>query len=245
MVPNWLMAMPDIPPTAKLIYGRLVQFSDDGGAAWPSVETLAEAVGVSEPQVKRMVARLIKERLIAVKRRGAGKTNMYVFLWHDAITEYSGITYDPSMVSLMIPRRDHIRSHREITNDPSLYIRNDKEYDKKLYKGVDIVFDPFEETQEEPEKPETPPTVKRFTAPSVEECRDYAAELGIGRAEGERYHCYWDSLDWTRKTGKVKDWKAGMRYWKLNMQKPRTETTARKGADMQPFGFKTVGLKDL
>ena len=59
-----------------------------------------------------------------------------------------------------------------------------------------------------------------------QEAKEYIVSLGIvdsvAEAEAYQFYNYWESLDWTRKGGKIKNWKAVMNNWldkKFNQNK--------------------------
>ena len=82
ILPNWLLQQQQVSPGAKLCYARLLQHCGRHEWAWPGIEKLAEEMGSSPRQVSRYLAELKKNKLIAVRRRGLGKSNEYCFLWH-------------------------------------------------------------------------------------------------------------------------------------------------------------------
>ena len=85
MVPNWLMEqdLDEISFGAKVCYGRLVQFGGKGGVAFPRMQTLANEIGCSERQVRRLVKELSDLHLIhIVDRRAQNKPHQITFLEH-------------------------------------------------------------------------------------------------------------------------------------------------------------------
>lgn len=67
----------------KRLYARLVRFAGREGICFPSQETLAAELGVSVRTVRRDLATLARWRLIQHQRGGRGRSNRYVFLWHE------------------------------------------------------------------------------------------------------------------------------------------------------------------
>lgn len=86
-VPNALMRCPDISSTAKLVFARLCQYAGQRGEAFPTQETLAAEVGVSEDRVYRILKDLEEFGLVKViaptgQAKLLHQSNRYVFPWH-------------------------------------------------------------------------------------------------------------------------------------------------------------------
>ena len=82
-IPNWLLRRSELSAGAKLTWARLAQYEGADGEARPGQNTLAEAIGVSERQEREYIRELEVNGLIQTTRRGLGRTNIYVFLWHE------------------------------------------------------------------------------------------------------------------------------------------------------------------
>lgn len=82
-IPEWLERMKGITPGAKICYARLCRYAGKNGMAYPKNDTLAEAIGVSDRQIRRYITELEESKLIETKQRGFGKPNLYYFLEHD------------------------------------------------------------------------------------------------------------------------------------------------------------------
>jgi len=82
LVPEWLESVETLKPGPKLCYARLARHEGKEGSSFPGLKSLAASLGTNERQVQRWVAELKKEKLIAVKQRGLGQTNVYTFLVH-------------------------------------------------------------------------------------------------------------------------------------------------------------------
>ena len=57
-VPNWLLRRKEINGCAKLVWGRLYQYCNDEGRAFPKLETLCAEIGFSLSGVKKALAEL-------------------------------------------------------------------------------------------------------------------------------------------------------------------------------------------
>ncbi|MGI9069813.1 MAG: helix-turn-helix domain-containing protein [Bryobacteraceae bacterium] len=81
LVPSEILRSPDILPSEKLVFARLMQFAGGKGKAWPSIERIAEEVALSVPQARRCVSSLQSKGFIRRLAR-SGRSNEFEFLWH-------------------------------------------------------------------------------------------------------------------------------------------------------------------
>ena len=81
-VPLWLLSQREITAGAKLLYGRLITFAGKDGRAYPTQRTLGNELGVSDRQIRYLVAELVEHRLIEAKRRDFAGPDHYLFLRH-------------------------------------------------------------------------------------------------------------------------------------------------------------------
>jgi hypothetical protein len=82
-VPESLLRLSRISPTAKLVYGRLARYAGADGRCFPAVGTLAAEIGLKERRARLCLAELETEKFIRRELQD-GKTTRYVFLWHSA-----------------------------------------------------------------------------------------------------------------------------------------------------------------
>jgi hypothetical protein len=82
-VPNWLMRRKDVPPGAKLCYGRLAQFAGKRGYCWPKIKTLAKELGISERMTARYL-KILKDKELIVSNHSDPRlrSNHYYFRLH-------------------------------------------------------------------------------------------------------------------------------------------------------------------
>ena len=80
-IPTEVLRYPDITPSEKLVFARLLQFAGAKGHAWPSLELLADEVSLSVVQARRCVRALETKKLIRRVAR-SGRSNEFEFLWH-------------------------------------------------------------------------------------------------------------------------------------------------------------------
>ena len=78
--PNYILRNPNVSVGAKMVYILLLSYAWQKGSCFPGQETLASDLGVSNRSVVKWIKELEKEGLIARKRRGLGKTNVYIIL---------------------------------------------------------------------------------------------------------------------------------------------------------------------
>lgn len=93
-LPLWLLEMEELSAGAKLTYARLALFAGQTGIAWCRQDALANALRISDRQVRRNLDELVGLGLIEIERGGANKVNHYRFLWQPII-EIVNINHNP------------------------------------------------------------------------------------------------------------------------------------------------------
>jgi hypothetical protein len=53
-----------------------------------------------------------------------------------------------------------------------------------------------------------------FVAPSLDECKGYAADIQMRQSQAEEFHDFYESKGWMVGRSPMKDWQAAMRRWK-------------------------------
>jgi len=89
IVPSEILRSPDLLPSEKLVFARLLQFAGGKRRAWPSLQRLAEEVALSVPQTRRCIGALEGKRLIRRVAR-SGRSNEFEFLWHAIYEQKNG-----------------------------------------------------------------------------------------------------------------------------------------------------------
>jgi hypothetical protein len=88
-VPESLLRCPDLPAASKLLYGRLARFAGKDGRCFPSVETLAQEMGMTARQIQRLLVQLCKARFLRKEAQyrsdGSQTSNAYFFLYHASL----------------------------------------------------------------------------------------------------------------------------------------------------------------
>ncbi|MET8908262.1 helix-turn-helix domain-containing protein [Micromonospora sp. NPDC004551] len=72
-----LRASHDLKPTERLVLVAIVAHANADGAAWPSVQTVAEYVGCSERTVQRALRRLVEVGRLLVQKVAGIATRVY------------------------------------------------------------------------------------------------------------------------------------------------------------------------
>ena len=87
-IPDWLAVRREISQGAKIAYGRLLRYAGKDGKCYPSIDKLANDIGVKKRQVAGYLKELKELKLIESIQRGRGHSNEYLFLFHDFIESF-------------------------------------------------------------------------------------------------------------------------------------------------------------
>ena len=77
MVPNHVLVSDKVSPGAKLAYAMLLKYAWQDDFCYPGQERLAKDMGVTDRSVRTHLKSLEANGLLAIQRRGQGKTNVY------------------------------------------------------------------------------------------------------------------------------------------------------------------------
>ena len=77
-IPNGVLRREGLSPGAKLAYMGLLSYAWQEGSCFPGQALLAEDLGIGQRTVVRYLKELQAVGLLIVKRRGLGKTNLYI-----------------------------------------------------------------------------------------------------------------------------------------------------------------------
>ena len=77
MVPNFILTNKDLSVGAKLTYAMLLKYAWSDSAVYPGQQTLAADMGAGERSVRTYLKELEEAKLLEVKQRGLGRTNLY------------------------------------------------------------------------------------------------------------------------------------------------------------------------
>ena len=76
-VPNFILESDKISIGAKLTYAMLLKYAREQDECFPGQDRLAKDMGTSRQSANTSIKELRKVGLIAVERRGQGKSNLY------------------------------------------------------------------------------------------------------------------------------------------------------------------------
>lgn len=114
------------------------------------------------------------------------------------------------------------RLDKSMTSNPEMreLIGSLKNHDPVMTESESIMQDKIrlEEIRLDKNIKDSKQKAKRFTPPAHSEAKDYFKEQGCRTPdlEAKKFIDYWDSAGWTRKSGKMKCWKASIRTWMNN-----------------------------
>lgn len=76
-VPNFLLKAKDLSAGDKMTFAMLLSYAWQNDYCFPGQQRLAEDLGLDERSVRRHLKVLQAKGLLAIQRRGQGKTNIY------------------------------------------------------------------------------------------------------------------------------------------------------------------------
>jgi Helix-turn-helix domain len=76
-IPNYIFGLP-ISSNAKLIYMALLSYAWTNRSCYPGLAKLCTDVSLTDKPVTKAIEELSNASLLEVKRRGQGKTNLYI-----------------------------------------------------------------------------------------------------------------------------------------------------------------------
>ena len=77
-VPNFILEDPSISLGGKIAYAMFLKYAWDNDCVFPGQKRLAEAMGVTQGRVSQFTKELNDAGLLEIKRRGLGRTNLYI-----------------------------------------------------------------------------------------------------------------------------------------------------------------------
>lgn len=76
-VPNFILRDSNLTIGAKLTYAMFLSYAWHNEMCFPGQDRLADDIGMSRTSVTAFIGELEKKGLVAIQRRGQGKTNLY------------------------------------------------------------------------------------------------------------------------------------------------------------------------
>lgn len=77
-IPNILLNTKNLSFTAKTVYAKLLSYAWNNNMVFPGQVRMAEEIGSTKSTVNRGIQELEKCGWLEIKRRGQGKTNVYI-----------------------------------------------------------------------------------------------------------------------------------------------------------------------
>ena len=77
-IPNFILRDRRLSHTAKLAYTMFLSYAWNNEFCFPGQERLAEDIGITEKTLRKYILELKATGLLTVKKRGQGKTDLYV-----------------------------------------------------------------------------------------------------------------------------------------------------------------------
>jgi hypothetical protein len=77
-VPNMLLNNKNLSFAAKVVYSKLLSYAWHNNSVFPGQVTLAEEIGSKKTRINEAIKELEKNEFLEIRRRGQGKTNIYV-----------------------------------------------------------------------------------------------------------------------------------------------------------------------
>ena len=174
-IPNYIFGLA-ISSNAKLIYMALLSYAWTNHSCYPGLATLCKDVSLTDKPVTKAIAELCEASLLEVKRRGQGKTNLYI------LKEFDSSVQNRRISDSRIGGQNRRNSESRNGDSPELKTEKLRIHDKRK-----------EKLQEEKDTHTTLRTARVSVASgssfSLEVCRQYAEHLkktgqGIERPGG-------------------------------------------------------------
>jgi len=161
----------------------------DRGQFVTSLDKLSSQTGLSVSQIRTCLKKLKSTNEIAIKS-------------HTQHTVITVISYDDYQGN--DKRDDKPVTYESQTSDKQIATTN-------KYNNIN------KEIKEKERESATATRTKKFVKPTIEEIYSYMQERDYdSRDEAENFYDYWESVGWSRRNGKIKDWRATVRTWLKN-----------------------------
>jgi Helix-turn-helix domain len=162
-IPNYIFGLP-ISSNAKLIYMALLSYAWTNHSCYPGLATLCKDVSLTDKPVTKAIAELCEAALLEVKRRGQGKTNLYI------LKEFDSQIQNRRISDSRIGGQNRKNSESRNGDSPELKPEKHRIHDKRNEKLK-------EEKDTHTTMRATRASVSGRSNFSLEECRKYAEHL--------------------------------------------------------------------
>lgn len=229
--PNWLLRRKEVTMSAKVLYGRLIQYCNPEGVAFPKIPELAEEVGLSERQVGRVLAELEANNLIRSRQRGFKQSNEYRFLWHEWISEAAELMTGQDVCSRV---GVDVQSGKDtdVQSGTDVDVHSIGKGDSKRRLGKDFPPSGDELTDL------SPPVVlgNGCPSPSLDDVLVRADQMMMPAADAELFWNHYQSNGWRIDGDLVFDWVPRLRTWQLRDERAEKQKQPKSGNSRRPSG---------
>ncbi len=180
-IPNYIFGLP-ISSNAKLIYMAILSYAWTNSSCYPGLAKLCQDVSLSDKPVTKAIEELSNASLLEVKRRGQGKTNLYIikdFIRESNRSQTEGKPSESRIGESPNQESENLRIKNRRISESRIGESPNQESEKRRFSNKRIEKDTDEEIEVEQH------THKSARAGSVgvssnftlEECQRYAAHL--------------------------------------------------------------------
>lgn len=162
-IPNYIFGLA-ISSNAKLIYMALLSYAWTNNSCYPGLVTLCKDVSLTDKPVTKAIGELCEALLLEVKRRGQGKTNLYI------LKEFDSSVQNRRISDSRIGGQNRKNSESRNGDSPELKTEKRRIHDKRNEKLK-------EEKDTHTTIRATRVGVSARSMFSLEECRRYAEHL--------------------------------------------------------------------
>lgn len=234
---NWAMNQPLKITTRSVLMELASHYNSDTKRCDPSIERLQGRLLTSHVTILKSIKELISLGLISRKKRGPLTAfytlNFNVYVENTTNIDFIRTDQYTSRAKESLPLNDE-RTKDSLGHEvKKLYNKSERNFSSRTKESLPkTVIKPVSKTvsKTEPKSEFSTPkekvkkqtgTVKKI--PTLEQVRKYAKEKGY-TFDPDKFFYYWDSIDWTRKSGqKIKNWKSAMAQWSINQSKYEPE----------------------
>ncbi|MHC4397631.1 MAG: helix-turn-helix domain-containing protein, partial [Planctomycetota bacterium] len=167
------------------VYLYLKLRQGENSNTWPSPETIAKDIGISEKTVRKSIANLKKQgylKVIKPNKKGRGYYNKYVII-------------EP----------------KKVVNPTTLSEKGGKSFHQKVVGNTEYI----DTVEIESRRRKQTHIGKTFVPPTPDEVREYAVSIKYPGIDAERFCEYYAAEDWTLKDGsKMRSWRRSVVNWK-------------------------------
>ena len=200
----------DMPLSTQSLYFHLSMRADDEGFI-NNPKRIQRMIGASDDDCKLLIAK----GFILVFETGV------IVIKHWKIHNY--IQKDRFKPTICSEEKREIVTEKDGTYTRCTRIGYDSDTQVRIGKvsiGKVNSIEPPKGVEKIPPDMEESKPLKRFTAPTLEEVKEYCAERKNG-VDAERFVNYYTANGWKVGKNPMKDWKAAVRTWERNTEKPK------------------------